>query len=204
MKRTRISGWWIVLINVMVFALLLGLAWSSVPAFPVSAGFTPEPDPTEPPAPEPTPEPEPTPAPEKDEKPDTPCLGEIRGTVTDVCTGEPGRGVDVAIDGAIVSTDSNGEFSLTGVTPGEYYVSLPNMPAEWKPTSETIHLECDQTVWVDLSYDTCVPAPPTPAPALLPETGRAGPAPVPSVFWFILAGAAVLGLGGITLLIRQR
>ena len=194
MRRTRTSGWWIDLVNVMIFALLMGLAWSSVPAFPVSAGFTPTPE-----KPTPVPTPEPT-----KEKPDTPCLGEIRGTVTDLCTGEPGRGVDVAIDGAIVTTDSNGVFSLTGVKPGEYHLSLPNIPAEWNPTSETIFVDCDETVWVDLFYDSCVPAPaPTPAPAVLPETGRAGPAPA-SVFLFILAGAAVLGLGGITLLIRQR
>ena len=194
MRRTRISGWWIVLINVMVFTLLLALAWSSVPAFPVSAGFTPTPE-----KPDPTPGPGPT-----KEKPDTPCLGDIRGTVTDLCTGEPGRGVDVAIDGAVVSTDSNGVFSLTGVKPGEYFVSLPTIPQEWDPSSETVYLECDQTVWVDLVYNSCIPTP-TPVLALMPETGGAGPpAPVASVFWFIIAGAAVLGMGGITLLIRQR
>ena len=193
MRRTRISGWWIVLANVMVFTLLLALAWSSVPAFSVSAGFTPTPEKHTP---------VPTPPPTK-EKPDTPCLGDIRGTVTDLCTGEPGRGVDVAIDGAIVSTDSNGVFSLSGVKPGEYFVSLPTIPQEWDPSSETVYLECDQTVWVDLVYNSCIPTP-TPVLALMPETGRAGPAPVASVFWFIIAGAAVLGMGGITLLIRQR
>ena len=193
MRRTRISGWWIVLANVLVFTLLLALAWSSVPAFSVSAGFTPTPE-----KPDPTPGPGPT-----KEKPDTPCLGDIRGTVTDLCTGEPGRGVDVAIDGAVVSTDSNGVFSLTGVKPGEYFVSLPTIPQEWDPSSETVYLECDQTVWVDLVYNSCIPTP-TPVLALMPETGRAGPAPVASVFWFIIAGAAVLGMGSITLLIRQR
>ena len=194
MRRTRTSGWWIIVVNVMIFTLLLALAWSSVPAFPVSAGFTPTPEPTTAPTPVPTPGPDPDPT-------DTPCLGHIRGTVTDLCTGEPGRGVDVSINGAIVTTDSNGVFSLSGVNPGEYFLSLPTIPQEWAPTSETIFVDCDQTVWVDLFYDSCVPAP-TPAPAVLPETGRAGPAPA-SVFLFILAGAAVLGLG-ITLLIRQR
>ena len=193
MRRPRTSGWWIVVVNVMIFTLLLALAWSSMPAFPVSAGFTPTPEPTTEPTPVPTPQP-------TKEKPDTPCLGDIRGTVTDLCTGEPGRGVDVAIDGAIVGTDSNGVFSLSGLKPGEYFVSLPTIPQEWDPSSETVYLACDQTVWVDLVYNSCVPAP---TPAVLPETGRAGPAPA-SVFWFILAGAAVLGLGGITLLIRQR
>ena len=112
-----------------------------------------------------------------------------------------GNVTDVSINGIIVTTDSNGVFSLSGVNPGEYFLSLPTIPQEWAPTSETIFVDCDQTVWVDLFYDSCVPAP-TPAPAVLPETGRAGPAPA-SVFLFILAGAAVLGLG-ITLLIRQR
>jgi hypothetical protein len=196
MRRTRTSGWWIVVVNVMIFALLLGLAWSSVPAFPVSAGFTPTPEPTTPPVPTPVPTPGPDPDPT-----DTPCLGDIRGTVTDLCTGEPGRGVDVAIDGATVGTDSNGVFSLSGVNPGEYFVWLPKIPPEWNPSSETVHLECDQTVWVDLFYNSCIPTP-TPAPGVLPETGRAGPAPA-SVFWLMLAGAAVLGVG-ITLMIRQR
>jgi hypothetical protein len=100
-----------------------------------------------------------------------------------------------------VGTDSSGVFSLSGVKPGEYFVSLPTIPQEWDPSSETVYLECDQTVWVDLVYNSCIP---TPAPVLLPETGRAAPAPVASVFWFIIAGAAVLGMGGITLLIRQR
>lgn len=98
----------------------------------------------------------------------------IIGTVTDLSTGQPGRGIDVLINGATVTTDSEGHYSITGLGAGDYTVSLV-LPGEWIPAQDpvTVHLDGQTTVVVDLAYYSQPPtATPTPPPPVeLPQTG---------------------------------
>ncbi|MGC8879603.1 MAG: hypothetical protein ACP5R2_10285, partial [Anaerolineae bacterium] len=88
------------LVGCALIALLV-LSWlsSSTPAPSLAAGFTPSPE-------QPTPPPRPTTPPEKEkekEKP-RPCPpSAIRGMVTDLCYGQPARGGEVSINGAVVT-----------------------------------------------------------------------------------------------------
>ncbi|MCS7260648.1 MAG: carboxypeptidase-like regulatory domain-containing protein, partial [Anaerolineae bacterium] len=126
---------------------------------------------------------------ENDEEKPEPCPpSAIRGTVIDLCYGEPARGVKVSINGAVVTTDSFGTYSITGLPPGEYRVTLPVDPA-WQPSSETVAI-------VDLTFNSCLPPPvPTPTAApLIPVTGAAlGDQPPAGVV--AMAGLALALLG---------
>ncbi len=130
------------------------------------------PPPTPPPPPTPTrerfPEPSPTPTEERKKRPDEPCAGEIRGVVTDDCIGQVVAGAQVQIDGAVVTTDSQGHYSISGLLPGQYTVQLLVPDA---PPPVTVNLECDQVAIVDLHYNPCAPAVTPAAPELLPVTG---------------------------------
>ena len=168
---------WAFVVYTATVAVLVGMTWFlGVPPAEVVAGFTETP-PTEEPTPAPAPEPTPIPEPDPDPKPD--CgPSAIRGKVTDLCYGEPATGMRVSINGTIVTTDSKGEFSLTGLPPGEYAVSLPDVPAEWGPSHEVAFTECDESVWVEMTYNSC-PFVATPAPQpLLPETGGMPSSPI--------------------------
>lgn len=171
MRETKLSILTQIGLVSCVLVALLVMSWLSPakPAPSLAAGFTPSPEPTEPPQPPRSPTPE-----EKEKEKPQPCPpSAIRGTVIDLCYGEPARGVKVSINGAIVTTDGFGTYSITGLPPGEYHVTVLVDPA-WQPSSETVYLGCDQVAIVDLTFNSCLP-PPAPTPTevapLIPVTG---------------------------------
>jgi pectin methylesterase-like acyl-CoA thioesterase len=165
---------------------LVSLALPPWSVAPVAAGFTPTPEP--PPAPT-----EPPPAPAPNPKPDTPCLAEIRGVVTDICNGQPGQGIQVGINGSIVTTDSQGSYSLSGVEPGTYVITVG---VSDPPGPVTVYVECDKPAIADIGYNPC-PAAATPAPAVvLPETGGvSADAPTLPIVAVVVAGCALAASG---------
>ncbi len=171
----------------LVMLLVMSLLSPSTPAPSLAAGFTPSVEPTRPPQPTATPE-------EKKEKPQPCPPSAIRGTVTDLCYGEPARGVKVSINGAVVTTDSFGTYSITGLPPGEYHVTVLVDPA-WQPSSETVYLGCDQVAIVDLTFNSCLP-PPAPTATevapLIPVTGAAPGEQLPAGLVAIVGLALVL------------
>ena len=198
MRRTERSTWIRIGLVGCALVALLAMSWlsPSTPAPSLAAGFTPSPErPTPPPQPPATPE-EKEKGKEK-EKP-KPCPpSAIRGTVTDLCYGQPARGVKVSINGAVVTTDSFGTYSITGLPPGEYHVTVLVDPA-WQPSSETVYLGCDQVAIVDLTFNSCLPPPaPTEVAPLIPVTGAAHTDPFPAGL-VAMAGLALV-LVGITL-----
>lgn len=105
----------------------------------------------------------------------------IFGQVVDLSTGDPGRGLDIEINGQTVRTDSDGRYSLTGLAPGTYTITL-HLPdgASAAQSSGTIYLLEGQSSTLDLNYRS-QPAPtptptstPTPTPA--PPPAEAAPA----------------------------
>ncbi len=139
----------------------------------------------------------------------------IRGTVTDLSTNQPGAGIVVQINDVQVTTDSNGQYSLSGVAAGTYTVSLV-LPGEFKSAQDPVTVQVDGTndAVVDLGYYS---APQTaaitetmavsgtavvtatavlPAPQTLPETGGNN-----GGIWFAVAGMLFI-FGGIAL--RQK
>ncbi|MBS3067590.1 carboxypeptidase regulatory-like domain-containing protein [Candidatus Micrarchaeota archaeon] len=73
--------------------------------------------------------------------------------ITDASTGAPISGASVIATGPGPSlygtTNSNGEVSFTGATPGNYYVSVsPPNPYKYKSTSLT-YSECSKDIYVD-------------------------------------------------------
>ncbi len=195
MRRTERSTW--VRIGLVGCALvaLLAMSWlsPSTSAPSLAAGFTPSPE-------RPTPPPQPTAPEKKEEKKEKPkpCPpSAIRGTVTDLCYGQPARGVKVSINGAVVTTDSFGTYSITGLPPGEYHVTVLVDPA-WQPSSETVYLGCDRVAIVDLTFNSCLPPPaPTEVAPLMPVTGAAQTDSLPAGL-VAMAGLALV-LVGITL-----
>ena len=195
MRRTERSTW--VRIGLVGCALvaLLAMSWlsPSTSAPSLAAGFTPSPE-------RPTPPPQPTAPEKKEEKKEKPkpCPpSAIRGTVTDLCYGQPARGVKVSINGAVVTTDSFGTYSITGLPPGEDQVTVLVDPA-WQPSSETVYLGCDQMAIVDLTFNSCLPPPaPTEVAPLMPVTGAAQTDSLPAGL-VAMAGLALV-LVGITL-----
>jgi LPXTG-motif cell wall-anchored protein len=122
----------------------------------------------------------------------------IFGTVSDLSSGRPGTGLPVSVNGAIVTTDSAGRYSITGLVSGEYTVVL-QLPGEWWAAQEplAVHLDGQNSVTVDLAYysqspPTATPLPtPTPLPPiLLPETGAS------SGGWFLITVGLLLVVGG--------
>ena len=121
-----------VVVGVCVAAALLVMSWLSPPTTSMSlaAGFTPSAEPTQEPTPQPT---------EKHDKGEPPSdcpPASVRGTVVDLCQGRPARGVQVSINGVMVTTHSQGAYSLTGLGPGDYFVTAA-VDSAWKPSSQT-------------------------------------------------------------------
>jgi len=105
--------------------------------------------------------------------------GTIMGQVIDLSTAKPGAGLEIDISGRIVRADGEGRYSLTGLEPGIYVLTLSPMegltPAQdsWEvfvPDQGTVNLNLDY-------YSQAIPTPtPTiPPPAALPPTPTAPP-----------------------------
>jgi hypothetical protein len=73
--------------------------------------------------------------------------------VIDLSTNQPAAGLEVAVNGQIVRTDSDGSYSITGLPAGEYMVS-PVLTGQGRPVQGAIYASVDgiHTVTVDLSY----------------------------------------------------
>ena len=200
--------YWLILVGGLMAALLLlvlvpSSAWAN-PRLGVSAQTIPPPTepptvpPTEPPTVPPTkapfPEPSPEPSPEPTKRPtDKPCSrGEISGRVIDDCNGQPVAGIQVQINGAVVTTDSTGHFSLSGLSDGRYTLQLlvPNAPPP-----VTVDLLCDQVIVLDPTYNSCPPEATPAAPEFLPVTGGAAEPPIGFAIGWVVVGASALALG---------
>jgi hypothetical protein len=98
--------------------------------------------------------------------------GEITGYVTDLTTGQPGRGIKVCLNNAVVTTDSDGRYSLTGAMYGDYTVQL-DLGGQGTPAQDPIVVASDgkSVIGLDLDYYSG-PAPlkwtPTPPPPPAP------------------------------------
>lgn len=114
----------------------------------------------------------------------------IFGTVTDLSSGLPAAGVEVSVSGAVVRTDSDGSYAITGLPAGSYTVA-PQLQGQGLPAQGPVYVYLDghDRATVDLGYysrpqptDTpqavaAIPAGTAPArsPAALPDAG--GPFP---------------------------
>lgn len=130
----------------------------------------------------------------------------IVGQVVDFSTGQPGAGLEVSVSGQIVRTDTDGSYSITGLSAGEYVVS-PELEGQAVSAQGPVFVNLDgmNTVTVDLGYytqpyaplPTDTPQPPGVAvavatPAALPSSG----APIASrPFWLAGLGILLIGLG---------
>lgn len=114
----------------------------------------------------------------------------IFGTVTDLSSGLPAAGVEVSVSGAVVRTDTDGSYTITGLAAGSYTVA-PQLQGQGLPAQGPVYVYLDgrDRATVDLGYysrpqptDTpqavaAIPAGAVPArsPAALPDAG--GPLP---------------------------
>jgi hypothetical protein len=136
----------------------------------------------------------------------------IRGVLTDASTGQPGAGIEISVSGAIVRTDTDGSYSITGLSSGEYTVS-PVLLGQGIPAQEAVYVSLDgvNDVMVDLAYYSDSPPLPTDTPQAvaavpvspemmatppptLPDSGA--PASAAPLLILALGGALVL-LGGL-------
>ncbi|MBI1876948.1 MAG: carboxypeptidase regulatory-like domain-containing protein [Chloroflexi bacterium] len=139
--------------------------------------------------------------------------GAILGTVTDLSSGQPGAAIEVSVSGAIVRTDTDGSYSITGLPAGAYTVS-PQLHDQGVPAQGPIFVNVDgqNSVTVDLAYySQAQPSPtdtpqaaivvplPTPAPAATPPALPTAGAPISSQP-LVIAGLGLLLIGGGVLL----
>jgi hypothetical protein len=120
--------------------------------------------------------------------------------VVDLCTGQPGAGIQILINGEIITTDGRGHYSITGRRPGQYDIAL-QLPGELRPAeiSTSTSLGCQEQVSVDLNYYSCplVPTPvPTPPLAIqfLPQAGASRPPNTPFLLVVLGVGLSSLAL----------
>jgi hypothetical protein len=122
--------------------------------------------------------------------------GAILGTVTDLSTGQPGENIEVVVSGyPPVRTNSQGQYSITGLPAAEYVVSL-ELRGQGSPAQGPVYVVVDgqNSTTVDLAYHsqaqpslTETPQPSAaqaedestgPPPPTLPESG-AGASRIP-------------------------
>ena len=102
-----------------------------------------------------TPTPDPSAGSGKSESQNT---SHILGKVTDLSTGQPGRDVTVQLNDVTVKTDSFGNYSLSGLSAGQFTVVLL-LEGDATPAQELITVAVDGTtdVRVDLAYYSIPP-----------------------------------------------
>jgi hypothetical protein len=137
----------------------------------------------------------------------------ILGKLTDLTTNQPGAGLEVSVSGAIVRTDTDGSYSITGLHAGQYtvYPALETHQGTAAQGPVFVNLDGRNNAIVDLAYYSSGAAPtdtpqaaaviapvttpsPAKAPPLLPESG--GPAQVQPLV-LIWAGLLLLAAGGL-------
>lgn len=141
---------------------------------------------------------------------------DIRGTVTDLSTGNPGAGITVQINQITVTTDSNGGYSLANVSAGAYVITLV-LPEGAIAAQDPVTVQVDGVtdVTVDLAfysspqptlYDgvitgtTAITTTGAPImPTILPETGSARG----GMWWFAAAGLFSI-IAGIWLQVKHK
>lgn len=79
---------------------------------------------------------------------------DIYGTITDLTTGQPGSGLYVRVNDIQVRADARGTWSLTGMSPGTYNISLELPQSEWTPAqgARTVTVSGNERVEVDLGF----------------------------------------------------
>lgn len=106
--------------------------------------------------------------------------GRIMGTVTDLSTGNPGAGITVVINGTEVRTDGAGKYSLSGLSAGNFEVSL-TLAGDAVPAQEpvTVYVDGRSNTVVDLNYYSAPPpggvVQATPTPTTAPATTTTDP-----------------------------
>lgn len=100
----------------------------------------------------------------------------IYGAITDLSRQQPGAAVEVAVNGAIVRSDANGSYSITGLNAGDYTVSL-ELRGQGEPAQGPIHVALDGSHNASINLDyysqpapTDTPQPTATIPVVSPAT----------------------------------
>lgn len=106
----------------------------------------------------------------------------IYGKVTDLSRQQPGAAVEVSVNGAIVRTDTEGKYSITGLSAGDYTVSLA-LDGQGMPAQGPIHvgLGSSHNAVINLDYYS-QPIPtdtPQPTATVSVVTAASTPAAIP-------------------------
>ncbi|RME98818.1 MAG: carboxypeptidase regulatory-like domain-containing protein [Chloroflexi bacterium] len=138
----------------------------------------------------------------------------IFGTVTDLSRDAAGAAIEVSVNGAIVRTDTDGTYSITGLNAGDYIVLL-ELHGQGQPAQGPVHVILDgsHNATINLEYysqpsptDTPQPTATTPTepakatPADLPDSG----APTSHRPPIIIGLGLVLLIAGIVLFNKSR
>ncbi len=126
----------------------------------------------------------------------------IYGSVLDLSTNRPGVGVDVLVNEAVVRTDTQGNYTLSGLPAGAYTI-LPKLEGESGQAHEPVLVRLDeqQQLEVKLAYysqpqpiptDTPQPLALTSPPETLPDSGAL---PDDRPWFFIGAGLLLIVVG---------
>lgn len=102
----------------------------------------------------------------------------IYGTVTDLSRQQPGSAIEVLVNGAVVRTDSDGSYSITGLNAGDYTISL-ELDGQGQPAQGIVHVALDgsRNAIVNLEYYS-QPSPtdtPQPTATRIPAISTATP-----------------------------
>jgi hypothetical protein len=130
----------------------------------------------------------------------------IYGKVTDLSRQQPGQAIEIVVNGAIVRTDTDGSYSVTGLNAGDYTIAL-ELHGQGEPAQGPVHVSLDgsHNAVIDLDYysqaaptDTPQPSATAPAvsaastPAALPDSGAPLAHRPPGL---IILGLLLLALG---------
>jgi hypothetical protein len=137
----------------------------------------------------------------------------IRGTLIDLSTDQPGAGIEIAVNGSIVRTDTDGSYSITGLSAGSYTVT-PVLLGRGTPGDPVfVTVDGQNSVTVDLGYYSQAPPLPTDTPqpvsgAVVAAAVQATPPPAlpdsgapvaPRPFIFVGLGLLLALSGGLLL-----
>jgi hypothetical protein len=88
-----------------------------------------------------------------------PCYGEIRGVVTDECTGLPANEVNILLDGEIVATtDSTGSYRIEDVEDGEHEVEARKLIPYKDEDSQMVTVSCGEIATANFEMNPRVSA----------------------------------------------